>query len=182
MLPVQNAESIQTLYYCMKDPNRWYDHIRRYSSAVILATVFGLRGATFDSPRVRELYHVQDQNTAINELGATPPVNIFPFLKSLPDFMSPWRVWARNIRKEWVTSSRPSVYGIGGTSAEYYVYRYTAFLQRLVTDFKESGNTDCFMAKMYREKDKNGLDEEHIAYIGTTMVSFPPPLDGGGKC
>ena len=100
MLPVQNAESMQTLYYCMKDPNRWYDHIRRYSSAVILATVFGLRGATFDSPRVKELYHVQDQNTAINELGATPPVNIFPFLKSLPDFMSPWRVWARNIRKE----------------------------------------------------------------------------------
>ena len=100
MLPVQNAESIQTLYHLLKDPTGWYDHIRRYSTSVILATVFGLRGATFDSPRVRELYHVQDQNTAINELGATPPVDIFPFLKSLPDFMSPWRVWARNIRKE----------------------------------------------------------------------------------
>jgi cytochrome P450 len=100
MLPVQNAESIQTLYYCLKDPAKWYDHIRRYSTSVILATVFGLRGATFDSPRVKELYHVQDQNTAINELGATPPVDIFPFLKSLPDFMSPWRVWARNIRRE----------------------------------------------------------------------------------
>lgn len=100
MLPVQNAESIQTLYQLLKDPTKWYNHIRRYSTSVILATVFGLRGSTFDSPRVKQLYHVQDQNTAINELGATPPVDIFPFLKSLPDFVSPWRIWARNIRKE----------------------------------------------------------------------------------
>lgn len=152
VLPIQNAESIQTLHHLLTDPNRWYDHIRRYSTSVILASVFGLRGPTFDSPRVEALYHVQDQNTAINELGATPPIDIFPFLKSLPNFMSPWRKWAMDIRRD-----------------------YQALLHRLVDEAKENAERpdapDCFLMKMLREKDKNGLDEQKIAHIGTTLVS-----------
>jgi hypothetical protein len=48
---------------------------------------------------------------------------------------------------------------------------YQAFLRHLVAESKANGNSDCFLAKMLREKEKNGLDEEHIAHIGTTMVS-----------
>jgi cytochrome P450 len=147
ILPIQEAESIQTLYHLMHSPERWFDHIRRYSTAVILASVFGLRGAHFDSPRVKALYDVQDQNTAINELGATPPVDIFPFLKSLPDFLSPWRRWAINIRTE-----------------------YRELLFKLVADSKSSG-VDCFFAKMMKAQEKSGLTEEQVAYLGGILVS-----------
>lgn len=151
-LPLQNAESLQTCHDLIHDPKRWYDHIRRYSSAVILASVWGLRGATFDSPRVKTLYAVQNAQTAINELGATPPVDIFPILKLLPDFLSPWRVWARQIHKD-----------------------YYRMLLDLVAASKENsakpGAPDCLMARLSREQDKFGLDDEHVAYVGTTMVS-----------
>jgi cytochrome P450 len=149
ILPIQEAESIQTLHHLMYSPDRWFDHIRRYSTAVILASVFGLRGAHFNSPRVKALYDVQDQNTAINELGATPPVDIFPFLKSLPDFVSPWRRWAKNIRTE-----------------------YRELLLKLVEDSKTSG-VDCFFAKIMRAQEKSGLTEEQVAYLGGILVSFP---------
>lgn len=149
ILPIQEAESIQTLHHLIHSPERWFDHVRRYSTAVILASVFGLRGAHFDSPRAKALYDVQDQNTAINELGATPPVDIFPFLKSLPDIVSPWRKWARNIRTE-----------------------YRELLFRLVEDSKSSG-VDCFFAKMMKSQEKSGLKEEQVAYLGGILVGSP---------
>jgi cytochrome P450 len=149
ILPIQEAESIQTLHHLMHSPERWFDHVRRYSTAVILASVFGLRGAHFDSPRVKALYEVQDQNTAINELSATPPVDIFPFLKSLPGFVSPWKKWAKNIRTE-----------------------YRELLVKLVEDSKISG-MDCFFAKMMRAQEKSGLTEEQVAYLGGILVGSP---------
>lgn len=36
---------------------------------------------------------------AVVETGATPPVDIFPWLKSLPNFMSPWKQKALRVRQ-----------------------------------------------------------------------------------
>jgi len=146
ILPLQEAESIQTLHHLMHSPERWFDHVRRYSTAVILASVFGLRGAHCDSPRVKSFYDVQDQNAAIHELGATPPVDIFPFLKALPDSVSPWRRWARSIRSD-----------------------YRKLLFKLVEDSRSSG-VDCFFAKMMDAQEKKGLTEEQIAHLGGVLM------------
>lgn len=152
LLPIQNAEATQTMYQLLKEPDGWYDHIRRYSTAVILASVFGLRGTSFDSPRVKALYHVQDQLTQITEIGATPPVDIFPWLKYLPDFMSGWRKWAFSIRAE-----------------------HRAFWFALMRDSKKQmqkkGVKECFLARMVKDQEKSGLSDEHIAYLGGTLVS-----------
>lgn len=150
ILPLQEAESIQTLHHLMHSPERWFDHVRRYSTAVILASVFGLRGAHCDSPRVKSFYDVQDQNAAIHELGATPPVDIFPFLKALPDSVSPWRRWARSIRSD-----------------------YRKLLFKLVEDSRSSG-VDCFFAKMMDAQEKKGLTEEQIAHLGGVLVRSSP--------
>ena len=37
----------------------------------------------------------------------------------------------------------------------------------------EKGNIDCFMAKLLREKEKNKLDDEHLAYLGGILVRDP---------
>ncbi|KAF2174241.1 hypothetical protein M409DRAFT_35217 [Zasmidium cellare ATCC 36951] len=151
LVPLQTAESTQTLYHLLHDPNRWYDHIRRYSMAVMLASIFGLRGASFDSPRVKTLWDITEQNTAINELGATPPVDIFPFLKLLPDFLSPWRIWARNIRKDY----RKWLFGLVRESREHSA---------------RPDAPDCFLGQMFRGQEKNGLDDEGIAYVGSSLL------------
>jgi hypothetical protein len=150
LLPIQNAEATQTMMQLLEDPEGYYDHIRRYSTAVILASVFGQRGARFDSPKVRALYHVQNQFTAILEQGATPPVDAFPFLQFLPEFMCSWKTRAKEIRQ----------------------------LQRslyfdLLNETKArigSGKGDCFMKQVLEHQEKNELDDEHVAYLGGILV------------
>ncbi|KAJ6025148.1 cytochrome P450 [Penicillium canescens] len=78
LTPLQDAEATLTLYQLAQSPELYYDHIRRYSTAVILSSVFGIRGPEFNHPNVTRLYHVQDQFTAILETGATPPLTYFP--------------------------------------------------------------------------------------------------------
>lgn len=153
MLPIQNAEAVQTLYQLLEDPEGYYDHIRRYSTAVILASVFGQRGAEFNSPKVQALYHAQDQFTSILEPGATPPVDAFPFLKYLPEFMSPWKSRAKAIRQE----QRSLYYDL---------------LNETKQKIQNGRHTDCFMAKLLEGQEKSRLDDEHLAYLGGILVSY----------
>ena len=154
LLPIQNAESTQTMYQLLIDPEGYYDHIRRYTTAVILASVFGQRGARFDSPNVQALYHAQDQFTAILEQGAMPPVDTFPVLKALPDFLAPWKRWAKAVRKE-----------------QKHLYL------KLVNETRERQRAGigppCFLHTMLRDQEKNDMDDEHIAYLAGNLVIDP---------
>jgi cytochrome P450 len=150
---LQTAEASLTLQQLVQSPQLYYDHIRRYSTAVILSSVFGIRGPEFNHPNIQRLYHVQDQFTAILETGATPPVDIFPFLKYLPTFLAPWRRWALKIRQE----QRELYFG----------------LLQSVKDRRAKGITrNCFMDQMLDDnfREKYRLNDEHIAYIGGVMM------------
>lgn len=84
----------------LQSPGDCYKHIRRYSTAVVLESVFGQRGTKYESPKVQALYQVQERFTEILATGNTPPLDAFPFLKSLPAFLSDWRARALKIREE----------------------------------------------------------------------------------
>ena len=51
VLPVQEAEASQTLFELTKAPKKCFRHIRRYSTAVILASVFGQRVVNYEDPK-----------------------------------------------------------------------------------------------------------------------------------
>lgn len=151
--PLQAAESILTVQQLSRDPGGYYDHIRRYSTAVILSSVFGIRGPTFNHPNVQRLYHVQDQFTAILETGATPPVDFFPWLKLLPTALAPWRKWALDIREEQRKL-------------------YFELLQGSKDRVAKGEQRNCFIDNMLKEGagTKNSLDDEHIAYVGGVLM------------
>ncbi|MCJ1299231.1 hypothetical protein MMC08_002023 [Hypocenomyce scalaris] len=128
LLPIQNAEASQTMLELLQSPGDCYNHIRRYSTGVILASVFGQRGAKYESAKVQALYHAQEQFTEILAAGATPPVDAFPFLKSLPAFLR---------------DQRPS---------------------------SHKKTTPCFLEQVLKEREKSGMDDEHIAYLGGTLM------------
>ena len=153
LLPIQNAEASQTMYQLMQNPEGYYDHIRRYSTAVILASVFGQRAPRFDTPKVQALYHAQDQFTAILEQGATPPVDAFPFLKYVPEFMCGWKSWAKAIREEQRSL-------------------YFSLLSETREGIARGKKGNCFLAKMLSEQEKTELDDEHIAYLAGALVSL----------
>jgi cytochrome P450 len=154
LLPIQNAEATQTMFQLLQDPEGYYDHFRRYSTAVILASVFGQRGATFDSPKVQALYHAQDQFTAILEQGATPPVDAFPFLKAVPEFFASWKTWAKAIRKEQRSL-------------------YFALLEETRARIEKGTSPEFFMKSLLQDQEKKKMDNEHIAYLGGILVLNP---------
>ncbi|KAF5019281.1 hypothetical protein F66182_8718 [Fusarium sp. NRRL 66182] len=144
-LPVQSAEASSNLYLLLKEPKDWYNHIRRYSTAVILATVYAQRGLRFEARRVRDLYDVQDRFSFLLE-RTHPPVDDFPILKYLPEFLAPWKKEAREIRRD-----------------------QKALFEELYYETKakmEEQEMDCFMAKMIKDFEKNGLEEAIMAQIG----------------
>ncbi|OJI89780.1 hypothetical protein ASPTUDRAFT_342428 [Aspergillus tubingensis CBS 134.48] len=151
--PIQQAESSLTICQLAQSPAQYYDHIRRYSTGVILSSVFGVRGPEFNHPNITRLYHVQNQFTAILETGATPPIDVFPLLKWLPDFISPWRLWARRIREE-------------------QRQLYFELLQDAKNRRARGVRRDCFMDQLLDEdfRKKYELDDEHIAYIGGVLM------------
>ena len=156
LLPIQNAEATQTMFQLLQDPDGYYDHVRRYSTAVILASVFGQRGETFNSPKVQALYHAQDQFTAILEQGATPPVDAFPFLNAVPEFLASWKTWAKAIRKE--------------QKSLYY-----ALLKETRARIEKGKCPECFMKFLLQEQEKKDMDDEHVAYLGGILVLNPRP-------
>lgn len=153
-LPTQNAEATRTVYKLLHGPENYYNHIRRYSTAVILSSVFGQRAPdTFESPKVQALYHAQDQFTAILEPGATPPVDEFPLLKYVPAIFAKWKVWAKNIRTE--------------QQSLYY-----ALLEETKAMVAKGRKTGSFMGQLLCNQEKTGLDDEHLAYLGGSMVDI----------
>ncbi|GAM35220.1 hypothetical protein TCE0_017r03386 [Talaromyces pinophilus] len=111
----------------LDDPLGYNDHIRRYSTGVILLSVFG-----------------------ILETGATPPIDVFPFLKYMPDFMSPWRKWALEIRTKQRTL-------------------YFDLLNQVKENIATGNYNGCFMEKLLPDKN-HAIDDEHLEYIGGVLM------------
>ncbi|KAJ6014461.1 hypothetical protein N7540_009052 [Penicillium herquei] len=149
--PIQSAEATQTMCQLLEDPENYDNQIRRYSTAVILASVFGQRGEKFESPNVQALYHAQDRFTGIIEPGSTPPIDAFPFLRALPEFMSPWKKEAREIREE--------------QTALYY-----GLLNETKARSSKKTLSPCFMGKLLESQEKDGFTDEQLAYLGGVMM------------
>ena len=153
MLPIQSAEATQTLFQLLNDPTNYYDHIRRYSTAVVLASVYGQRAANSSSDKVRIIYDVMERFTGIMESGAAPPIDQFPVLKYLPDSLAGWKKEARAIRKK---------------QKQLYFTLWSETKKHL-----ESGRpTGCFMEKMIQDAEKLDVNDEWMSYIGGLFVRF----------
>lgn len=152
LLPVQEAEAIQTLHEILEDPTTSFNSIRRYSTAVILASVFGQRGDRYEAPKVQALYHAQEQFTEILAPGATPPVDAFPFLKYMPSFLAPYKSRAAKIRHEQRSL-------------------YSGLLDETEARMDKRGKLPCFMDKLLGSREKSGLNAEQLIYTGGILVT-----------
>lgn len=151
LLPVQEAEAVQTLYEILQNPAKSFTSIRRYSTAVILASVFGQRGSSYDAPKVQALYHAQEQFTEILAPGATPPVDAFPFLKHLPSFLAPYKSRAARIRHEQRSL-------------------YSNLLDETKSRMGRPDSIPCFMEKILANKERSGLNPDQVVYTGGILV------------
>jgi hypothetical protein len=90
----------------LEDPTEYYEYIRRYSAAVVLASVYGQRVTNPQSPKIQAIYSIMERFLALMEPGATPPVDVLTLLQYLPDRMAWWKREAKAIRRDEKIHSR----------------------------------------------------------------------------
>ncbi|KAF7303882.1 putative cytochrome P450 [Mycena indigotica] len=95
-LPIQQAESIQLLYDFYRKPEDFYTHLRRYSSSVILSVLYGVRSPRYETQATAAFFESQHEWERVLEPGATPPVDLIPILKYVPQR---WAKWKRDCAK-----------------------------------------------------------------------------------
>lgn len=151
--PLQQAEASQAMKQLCETPEDFDQHIRRYATSVILSSVFGRRGADFNNPGVKQIYHVQDQFSEILEPGNTPPADMFPILKYVPAFLAKWKQRAAKVR-------------------EGQQELYLGLLEGTKARVSRGNYINCFMDRLLskEEREKHQLDDEHLAYVGGVMM------------
>lgn len=103
---VQDAESSQMMWEFLQfgtsgeegddveGVRAYHRYAMRYFGAVILASVFGLRGKdSGPQSRVTRFFAVQNEWASMLTQGSTPPLDVFPWLKYIPEFLTPWKGW-----------------------------------------------------------------------------------------
>ena len=151
IVPLQEAEATQTLYQILKDPTRYYEYVRRYSAAVVLASVYGQRVIDPQSPKIQEIYSIMERFLALMEPGATPPVDVLTLLQYLPDSMAWWKREAKAIRKD-----EKKLYAnlVGETRAKV----------------ERGKSPDCFLMKMFEDQKRYNISDEWLGYIAGLFV------------
>lgn len=99
-IPYQDLESVQLLVGLLEKPDRFFDHIHRYSNSLTTQIVFGWRTPTIDNPRTTKLF---DNIAKLSAMGSSPlgmMLDMFPLLQSLPDWMMPLRKEAEDFHRE----------------------------------------------------------------------------------
>jgi len=160
MKPVQDAESTQMIYDMMSRPEDFERHIDRSFGAAILATVFGQRGKTMDpGGKLDGFFKVQGEWTASLGATASPPLNNFPFLGSIPDWLTPWRGWKD--RALLIKREQERVYG------------------GLVDEAKErlakGEESECFVATVLKTREKEQYTDNGLAHLSGVL------LEGGAE-
>lgn len=110
--------------------------VKRALGAVIFETVYGFRCKdSDDNSKVMEFFAFIDEWAALVAPGATPPTDIFPWLRYVPDFLTPWRGWTK--AADSVRHRQRSLYGELFSKAETMVKAGRAeesFVASLIND------------------------------------------------
>lgn len=97
---IVEAEAVQMMHDLMAEPKDLMLHPKRFSNSIIMSLVFGIRTPSVNTKHMLQLYDVMEKWSVIMETGATPPVDIFGFLKLVPESLfGNWRKRSLDVNK-----------------------------------------------------------------------------------
>lgn len=172
LVNIQDAESTQMMWELLGLSSgggdeaaaltAWRRYVLRYFGAVILASVFGVRGKASDpQSTIGRFFSIQDDWAGILDQGQTPPVDIFPWLNYVPDFLTPWKGWRE--RADSIKTRQRGFYRelLAETDARLESGKSDSFIGKLIVDQKlavESG------------RDKDAYTQLELDYIGGFLM------------
>ncbi|KAH8646149.1 cytochrome P450 [Xylariales sp. PMI_506] len=104
VLPIQAATSSRLVYELLTDPNAdqatscFIDHFHNWSMATGLIAVCGRRDIYREPHLIRRFFENQEAWLGFLTPGRAPPVDIFPLLKYVPEFLAGWKRKAKEFR------------------------------------------------------------------------------------
>lgn len=96
---IQEAETAIMARDLISTPLRFFDHVKRTTVSIADIITWGFRAPTYDHWWASGVCEVSDEFFSGITPGAYPPTDQFPFLKYLPDRLSPWRIRAEQLRQ-----------------------------------------------------------------------------------
>ncbi|KAJ7444582.1 cytochrome P450 [Mycena galericulata] len=150
-LPIQQTEATQLLHDILERPQSFYTHIRRYSNSVISSVLYGQRSPRYESPEIVAYFDYEHEFERLIEPGATPPVDMIPLLKLVPERWAKWKRDARRVRNK--------------QRAVYF-----GFLDRMKKRLQSGGANESYMEEVLARQEEFGIDEDMIAYLGGGLV------------
>ena len=115
--------------------------------------VFGIRTSSSEGQYMNRLYSLMENWSAIMETGATPPVDIFPWLKYVPE----------KLLGKYVTRAN----SIGNQMERLYDDILAKVIERRESGQKHNG---CFMDRVLDQQEKNGLGPNQLRFIGGVLM------------
>lgn len=89
------AEAIQMLADFSREPDKVMMHPKRFSNSIIMGLVYGTRTKHADAEQLKTHWETVEKWSSLLETGATPPLDLLPFLKYIPEALWPgrWKNW-----------------------------------------------------------------------------------------
>ncbi|KAJ7640418.1 cytochrome P450 [Mycena polygramma] len=150
-LPIQQAEATQLLHDIVIRPEGFYTHIRRYSNSVILSVLYGKRAPRYETPETTAFFKAQHEWELVLEPGATPPVDLIPILKYVPERWAKWKTDCARTRK----LQRDLYFGLLDETKER------------IGRGEENGS---YMEEILTRQEEFGMDREITGYLGGVLI------------
>lgn len=150
MKPSQSLESYQYLKDILAEPEKFMDHVKRYTSSVIMYSTFGRRVLDLNDPILQAIY----QETAVfsDTVATRFLVDQHPFLTKLPKRLQWWR------RKYEAYHQKEADLWLG-------------LWNGLKSQVASGNRTGCFAERLLEEDyPALGISEIQAAYVAGSMI------------
>ena len=156
-VPYQMLENKQMLNDLLATPDRFLQHIRRYSNALTTSMVFGWRTPTYEDKAIQQLFDGFSEFAEINQTGTAALIDFFPFLRMLPDFILPTQKKAKELHKH---------------ERELYLRHWL----RAKNEWKDGTIKPCFCVGMAEAQEKEQFDDAQAVSTVITIDPIPSQL------
>ncbi len=150
MKPSQDLESVRYVYDILTDSGDFWNHVKRYTSSVIMYATYGKRVETLDDPLLKA---IQAETKVFSDTVVTRfAVDQYPVLEKIPKQLQWWRAkYEKYHRKE--------------------VELWLGLWNSLKKQVQAGIHTECFVDKfMEVDYPRMGISETQGAYVAGTML------------
>ncbi|KAJ6482554.1 cytochrome P450 [Mycena sanguinolenta] len=150
-LPIQQAEASQLLHDILCHPEAFFTHIRRYSNSTIMSVIYGKRAPRYETPETIAFFNAQHEWEAVLEPGSTPPIDLIPILKYVPER---WAKWKRDCTK----------------TRKLQRDLYFGLLDEAKERLSRGDENGSYMEEVLTRQEEFGMDREITGYLGGVLI------------